>query len=163
MKYTTEKKKTIVLYILDKKTAFSNWVMNVMEEKIIDPFIPDFHFLGTYADMTPEDEESVEKTTIAVIFKAYPYKIANKPKIYTFTVPANTETVKTVINNSGHKITPTFITDIGVTLKIDNVSYSIPAGEISDESLKFDVGENTLIIQSETDCILTVKFFEEVF
>ena len=118
--------------------------------------------------MTPEDEESVDKTTITVKFKAYPYKIANKPKIYTFTVPANLPegadgVVKTVVNNSGHKITPTFITDVGVTLKMGNVSYFIPAGETADGSLKLDVGQNTLIIQSEEDCTLTVKFFEEVF
>lgn len=147
----------------NKKTAFANWVMNVMEEKIFDPFIPDFHFLGTYADMTPDDEDNVVKTTITVKFKARPYKIANKPKVYTFTIPANTETAKTVINNSGHKITPIIITDVGIILTLDSGSYSVPIGETTDSSLKLNVGENTLIIQSKTDCIVTVKFYEEVF
>ena len=147
----------------NKKTAFANWVMNIREEKIIDPFIPDFHFLGTYADMTPDDEDSIEKTTITVKFKAYPYKIANDPRVYTFTVPANTETINTVINNSAHKITPTITTDVGILLTIDSGSYSIPIGETTDSSLKLNVGENILTIQSETDCIVTVSFYEEVF
>lgn len=147
----------------NKKTAFSNWVMNVMEEKILDPFIPDFHFMGTYKDMTLDDDESIEKTTITVKFTAYPYKIANSPKTYNFTVPANTETVKTVINNSGHKVTPIIITDVGIILTLDSGSYSVPIGETADSSLKLNVGENTLTIQSETDCIVTVKFYEEVF
>ena len=30
-----------------KKMAFSSWVMNAADEKIIDPFIAGYHFVGT--------------------------------------------------------------------------------------------------------------------
>ena len=54
-----------------KKQAFSNWVMNVMNEKIYDPFIPDYHYLGTYEDqqillqVTAQDGSSLLKASDA--------------------------------------------------------------------------------------------------
>lgn len=63
------------------KTAFSAWVMNVLNEEIHDPFIPEYHFVGTFEDISFADEETLDKTTVTVKFKAYPYKIANLPTV----------------------------------------------------------------------------------
>lgn len=63
------------------KTDFSAWVMNVLNEEIHDPFIPEYHFVGTFDDISFADEETLDKTTVTVKFKAYPYKIANLPTV----------------------------------------------------------------------------------
>lgn len=148
-----------------KKTAFSSWVMNVMQENIISPFDPDYHYIGTYDDMDYKDEESVEKTTATVKFTAYPYKIANVPKEYNFVISAATNETVIIVNDSSHRLTPTIITNAEIIIKLDNASYSIPAGEITDSIFKFETGVNTLTIQNvnNTECAVTVKFSEEVF
>ena len=115
--------------------------------------------------MTPDDDESMEKTTLTVKFMVYPYKIANTPKKYSFVIPASTEITATILNDSSHKVTPTLITDNAVTIKLDNISFSIPTGETTDGDFKLNVGVNIFTIKNdtETDCNLTVKFCEEVF
>lgn len=144
-----------------KKTAFFNWVMNIKDENIFDPYNLDYHYKGTFSDIAVADDESIEKTTITVVFSAYPYKIANLPKIYKLKVEG--KITKNIINASSHRITPTIITDTTVVIKLDDVSYSMSAGEFTDSKLMFKQGVNTLTIESETECNLTVKFFEEVF
>ena len=146
-----------------KKQAFSNWVMNVMNEKIYDPFIPDFHYLGTYEDMSPEDDESLLKTTLTVKFTVYPYAIANEPKKYDFTITAGEEKTVVIVNGSSHRITPTFSTNAVITVKLDNVSYSVAVGETKDDSFFLKEGANTVTIKAGTDCTVTVSFIEEVF
>lgn len=148
-----------------KKTVFSNWVMNIMQENIYDPFLPDFHYVGTFSDIDYEDEEGIEKTTITVKFSAYPYKIANNPTKYAFTVAAGEEITKAIVNSSAHRITPTITTNTAITISLDDVSYSVPAGETTDGSFMLKEGTNALTIKnaSGTECNLTVSFFEEVF
>lgn len=148
-----------------KKTAFSSWVMNVIKEYLIDPFDTEYHYIATCADIDYADDESLEKTTATVKFTAYPYKIANRPKAYDFKISANSEITATVLNDSSHRITPTLITDANITLKTDDISYSVPIGETADGKLKIKAGVNTLILNNanDTECLLTVKFYEEVF
>ena len=62
----------------DLKIDLSNWLMNVFEEDLFDPFIEGYHFRATYDDIDFDDSE-VEKTTATVKFKAYPYMISNEP------------------------------------------------------------------------------------
>lgn len=148
-----------------KKTAFSAWVMNVISENLIDPFDTNYHYIATYRDVTYSDDESMEKTTAAVKFSAYPYKIANNPKVYKFTIPANSEITATILNDSSHRLAPTIITDKAITLKLDDVSYSVPEGETTGGDFKLKMGVNTVVLNNATDteCALTVKFYEEVF
>lgn len=148
-----------------KKTAFKNWVMNVMEEKLYDPYIPDYHFLATFDDIDPADDESLEKTTITVKFTAYPYQIANDPTVYDFTIPAGTEKTISIINGSIHRVTPTIIIDATATLTVDDTIYKIPAGEITDSRFELTEGGNAWTVKNENDaeCTVTVKFYEEVF
>lgn len=151
--------------LVRKKTAFLNWVMNVTEENIISPYDPDYHYIGTYSNVSADDDESKEKTTLTVKFAAYPYKIANRPKEYIFTIPKSTEITASVLNDSSHRITPTLTVNENITLKLGDTSFSIPQGETMDEDFKINEGLNTLILNNPnaTDCTLTVKFFEEVF
>ena len=92
----------------DTKAAFSDWVMNVFQEKLHDPFIPDFHFIATYESMSYDDEKGLDKTTATVKFTAYPYKIANIPCSYLLHIPSDSIVNVSVVNNSSHPITVTF-------------------------------------------------------
>ena len=148
-----------------KKTTFKNWVMNVFEEKLFDPHITDYHFLATYKDIDPADDESLEKTTITVKFTAYPYKIANDPTEYEFVIPAGTEKTVNIINGGIHKVTPTVIVDAAITLIVGDTTYSVSAGDITDSRFELSVGGNTWTVKNANDanCTVTVKFYEEVF
>jgi len=147
----------------EKKRAFTSWVMNVVNEEIHDPFILDHHFVGTFDDIDPDDSE-VEKSTITVTFTAYPYMISNKKKSFTFEAIAGEDITVKIINNSSHRITPTFISDVNVTMKLNNITYSIPAGETTDETFKLPAGISEVILQAVNESgSLTVEFFEEVF
>ena len=148
----------------ERKQAFVNWLMQVHEEQIHDPHIPDFHFVGTYDDMDTDDDDGLEKTTITVKFTAYPYKVANLPKKYIVELPASTNQDVTVINDSAHRLVPTLVTDADIILKIDYTSLSVSAGEYIDDTLTLEPGSTTMTVQniSETDCTVTITFYEEV-
>ena len=148
-----------------KKAFFSSWVMNVMNESIFDPFEPGFHYLGTFEDIDYDDDESIEKSTITVVFMAYPYKIANVQTIYNIGIPAASNVTANVVNDSSHRIAPTLITNVGIEIQRDGTIFAVPAGEVTDDSFMLEAGANALTISnpSDTDCVLTVKFFCEVF
>ena len=98
------------------KAAFASWVMNVFEEDIHDPFIPDHHFVGTFADIDFEDEETLDKTTVTVIFTAYPYKISDLPVVVEFTGGSGEQSI-TLISRSSHTVALTITWEL---LKDDN-------------------------------------------
>lgn len=148
----------------DLKIALSDWLMNVIEEDLFDPFIVDYHFKATFEDIDFDDSE-VEKTTATVKFSAYPYMLANDEKIYSVTIPTDEALTIKVKNNSSHRITPTLVVEAAsVNFEFGGSSYSISEGETTDSSLMFPVGENNIIIQpNETGGNFTIKFTEEVF
>lgn len=99
--------------IEEMKAAFADWVMNITQERIYDPFIFGYHFVGTFSDMSFDDDEGLDKTTATVKFTAYPYKVSNLVKKYTFTIAAKGTLAVTLVNNSSHRIAPKFISDYG--------------------------------------------------
>lgn len=147
------------------KTAFSSWVMNVQNEQIHDPFIPEHHFVGTYAEIDFEDEESLDKTTVTVRFTAYPYKVANYPKVHDFAIPAKGTKDVWILNESSHRMTPKITSDGAITLKLDGASYSMSAGTVEDEAFKLKAGANSVSIvnSSSRACNVSISFYEEVF
>ncbi len=147
----------------EKKQPFVSWIMNIKEAKIYDPFIADFHFVGTFDSISFDDSE-IEKSTITVKFTAYPYMIANKKRFFKFNLTESAAVVKNVFNNSSHRITPTFISDVPVTLEVGGESYSIPAGETTDDSFKLEPGVSAITLQSTGGSgSVTIEFCEEVF
>lgn len=147
----------------DMKIAFSDFVMNVIDDEIYDPFIPDYHFVGTYESKDYDDDESGEKTTVTVTFLAYPYKIANRPRIYT----VNTDTNETVVvrNNSSHKIIPTITVTGEVRIVYGDISYAASTGVVEEDVFELEVGVNSFYIENlgEEDCTVEIRFSEEVF
>lgn len=146
----------------EKKQAFCSWIMNVMEEEIHDPFIPDYHYKGTFDSIDIDDSE-IEKSTITVTFKAYPYKISNIKRVSAFVLEDVEKTVN-IVNNSSHRITPTLQSDVPYTVKMNNSSYALPAGEVTNSQFTFSTGVNTLDIRSTAENgTLKIEFSEEVF
>ena len=103
------------------KADFSSWIMNVMNAELHDPFIPDFHFLATYDDMEFEDEEGLEKTTATVVFMAYPYKVANLPRVYEVEVAASKMEEIAVENKSSHPVAASIIIGVSENDSIEEV------------------------------------------
>lgn len=148
------------------KTAFAGWVMNVMSQNLYDPFIPNYHFIATYEDMDFDDDEGLEKTAVTVKFMAYPYKISNRPIIYTLSIPANSQITTIIENKSSHRITPTIETNSAITLIANNSSYSIGAGATKDERFNLAIGKNEITIQNTNtglEVAVSISFDEEVF
>lgn len=148
------------------KKAFASWVMNIINQNLFDPFIPDYHFIATYDDMSFEDDEGIEKTTATVKFMAYPYKVSNRPIVYSFTILASGELTSFIENKSSHRVTPTITTDSPITLISGNSSYSIGAGTTKDERFRLEVGLNEITIQNtstSSQVVVSISFDEEVF
>lgn len=154
----------------EMKAAFSAWVMPLIEAKIFDPFIEDFHFVGTFDELKFEDDEGLDKTTATVKFSAYPYKVANLPKTYTYTSGGILDTKKAnIVNNSIHPVLPTVkVTGDQANIVINGSSYSLSIGEYNDAAFMLAVGSNAWEIKgvgllSTTTTTVEVSFVEEVF
>lgn len=155
-----------------KKQPFISWIMNVANEKLYDPFIEDYHFIATFDDIDDDDSE-IEKSTITVRFKAYPYMISNNVRTWEFPV-AYTYKEVTVFNNSSHRIIPTIYADVPSKIISNSYIISIPDGEITDERFMLYPGENSLtiattattdegVLDTEATGTIWIKFYEEVF
>ena len=144
-----------------KKTAFKSWVMNVMNGELHDPFIADYHFFATFGSIDFDDSE-VEKTTANVTFTAYPYKIANEAKQFSFALTTGQQS-GSIVNNSSHRIVPTLTSDVAFTIELNGVSYSVPAGTGAYEEVMLEQGENAVLLTGTSAGTLTVAFNEEVF
>lgn len=147
----------------EKKRKLASWLMNITDEVLKDPFIPDYHFRATFDDMEEEDEESIEKTTITVNFKAYPYMIANTAKVFNYNLVAGVDKEVTIVNESSHRITPSIDASIALSVTLDDITYNVPAGIVKDDSFKFKVGSNQILLKSQQDGVVTFTVVEEVF
>lgn len=147
--------------IEEKKTALKNWLMNVHEEELYDPYIKDYHFIATFDDISFDDSE-FEKTTATVTFTAYPYMIANEKTVYSVDVVADEETTVEIINDSSHRITPTFNNDISVIVTMGEPTYSVPSGETTDDFFELESGVNTLTFQATESGTVKISFYAEV-
>ena len=148
------------------KRKFSAWVMSVQGQELHDPHIPDYHFLATYDDMDPEDDEGLDKTTLTVTFTAYPYMIADVPKVYTVELPASGQVSLRVLNESEHPVSLTVVNTTGITLKIgEALTAALPAGEGTYGTLKLPAGLTDVVLTNSEALEGTVRlsFYEEVF
>lgn len=155
------------------KTAFSSWVMNVFEEEIHDPFIPDYHFIGTYEDIDFEDEETLDKTTVTVKFTAYPYKVANLPTVFELKSNDRYASEWFIENNSAHRVKARFNlafdrTDSSLKYCIFYINETTSCRVNDKETIEVLLPPGTVkIVGDGTPDILTftceVTFTEEVF
>jgi hypothetical protein len=149
----------------EMRVAFSAWVMNVSNEKIHDPFNPNFHYIGTYEDMSFADEDSGEKTTATVKFTAYPYMRANLPRRYEFEVDAKGMPIVFVPNGSSHPVAPVITVNGDITIDANNIVVDLKAGTYQDSKLSLPMGttQMTLVNKGSTKVNVTIDVYEEVF
>lgn len=148
------------------KRKFSAWLAGVQEQELHDPHIPDYHFLATYDDLDPEDDEGLDKTTLTAKFTAYPYKIANLPKVYDVTLPTSAHTAIQVLNESDHPVSLTVANTVYITMKIGTAATApISAGSGTYGALKLPAGVTTIELTNSEAVGGTVRisFYEEVF
>lgn len=163
LKYIFEMDATTPEELAEKKIAFSAWMMNVFKEKLYDPFIEDYHFQATFADIDFDDSE-IEKTTVTVTFTAYPFMLSNVKRVFTFNLPTASEEVVQFENKSSHKVTPTLIASVPLSFSHNGTTYSINAGEMTNDSFRLDAGINMIKIQPvATGGTLRIEYVEEVF
>lgn len=58
-----------------EKSRLENWLMNVQDEDIYDPYIGDYHFHGSYDSHSWSEDFGAGE--LSVTFLVYPYKISN--------------------------------------------------------------------------------------
>ena len=149
-----------------KKTAFSGWVMNVMNENIYDPYEPGWHYVGTFSDLEYDDEDCVEKTTATVTFMVYPYKLSDIEYYMEYSVAANATRQVTLENKSAHRLMPKVACVGEITITKDNMEYSFPTSIVGKRNIfHLDVGSNSLTIKNKRDRAdyVSIIFNEEVF
>lgn len=172
LEYTFEMMASTPEELEEMKMHFSNWVMDVFEEEIHDPFIPEYHFIGTYDDMKFEDEEGLDKTTVAVTFTAQPLKVSNSPRMYRCELePDATNVLMSIASDSVRKVYPTVVTDQSCTLVFYSDVLNIREG------VTIDAGTHILGIglprgcfdlfftnnSHDAVCNIEVSFYEEAF
>ncbi len=148
----------------EKKRLFLAWIMFIHEEELFDPYISDYHFTATYDDIDIDDSE-IEKSTIKVVFSAYPFMLANKETVYTFTAEAKEERTLQVVNTSSHRVIPKFTATQPFSIGIGGTfNYAVPEGTTIDELFELEVGVTTLNITNNgtKTGTLTITFREEV-
>lgn len=149
------------------KRKFSAWVASVQAQELHDPHIPDYHFIATYDDMDPDDDEGLDKCTLTVTFTAYPYMIADAPKVYEVDLPDTEQAALIkVLNESEHPVSLTVKNTTGITLKIgDSFTAALTAGSGTYDALKLPKGLTTVLLANNDSREGTVRlsFYEEVF
>lgn len=149
------------------KMTLNTILMNTMNEWFSDTLEPEgLHFVGTFDSIKYDDDEGGEKTTLTVVFTAYPYRIEDQATEGTRTISASSQTTMSIYNESSHRVVPTITTTAPVTIQTeDGISYSIPAGTVKDDTLMLKMGSNnwTVYNNNNSACTVTVAYYVEVF
>ena len=142
------------------KTKLVDWLLNVHDTDIYDPYIGDYHYHGSYD--SDSWSENFEAGTIKVKFSVYPFKIANEPRVETFNLTSGNNSIS-ILNNSSHRIVPKITSTGSATITIGDNVYSMGTGEYEDDDLKLEQGSNEWVVNVSSDSTLTIEFVEEVF
>lgn len=152
----------------EMRAAFEDWVLNIIQEELHDPFIPDYHFIATYNDLRYSDDEGLDKTTATVKFTAYPYKVANHPVEFKLIAEplGHSPAINSVwvLNSSSHRITPTIISDGTAIIDCDSAYNEVTSGE-SKATFELETGHNLIraYATGNSKVNITIRFNEEVF
>lgn len=141
--FTTEEMEEVKSKLLD-------WLLNVHDTDIYDPYIGDYHFHGSFD--SDSWEEDFGGGILSVSFNVYPYKISNHDTIQTI----NGTKSLTIYNNSSHRIAPTITCDGEFTITYNNASFTIGGGTYQG-NFYLEVGNNKLDIVGNGELKFTYK------
>lgn len=138
----------------DVKSKVLNWLLNVHDTNIYDPYIGDYHFRGSFE--SDSWEEDFGGGTLSVVFSVYPYKIANEKTILKYSLKDGENNIL-VQNESSHRIIPTIDISKDMTIQIGTTSFSIAKGSNTSEKIKLESGENQIIVIVDNDIEPTIS------
>ena len=142
------------------KSEVYDWLMNIHDEDIFDPYISNFHFHGSF-DGESWDED-FGQGVIEVSFIVYPYMIANEETNEVLDFHTVDEVSITVENKSSHRIIP----EITVVLtekeiEFNGVKYSLDVGVHTLSDFYLEPGINEMKVSGGGSMIL--RYREERF
>ena len=143
------------------KSNLLNWLLNIHDTDIYDPYITDYHFHGSYdSDSWSEDFGG---GTLKVVFKVYPYMIKNEVNIDEMILTSTMTNALVLVNNtSGHRIPVDLTIDGEMTLSFNNVNYGLSTGKY-EKLFYVNKGENKIGIESSSGGIFKIEYREERF
>lgn len=166
LKYTFEITADDPEQLEEKKSRFAAWVTAVMAQDIHDPFIPGYHFKGSYEDMDVDDDEGLDKTTLTVTFKAYPYMVADMPCVFESDPYSVEKNHFAMMNDSAHRIYATATATAPIFMKHPDFDFKYEINT-TPQSIELPIGaaswELSAVDASSTGSVITVTFHEEVF
>ena len=139
------------------KTKLADWILNVHNAEIYDPYIGDYHYYGSYKDGSWDEDFGAG--TLSVSFLVYPYKIANNPKIFILSDDTYEQTEKEIVNNSSHRVKATITSTGSFGIETNGMVYSVGVGTYTDFYLQ--AGTNAMLITGTGE--LTFTYTEEKF
>lgn len=144
-----------------EKTKLTDWLLNVHDADIYDPYIGDYHYHGSFDSISWEEDFGAG--TLTATFSVYPYKIANEAKVVTVETASGkkyTDYELTFENNSSHRIMPVIESTGEYNIVFGGLSYSVGVGTYEDTFYLFP-GNNTLKVTGSGK--MTISFVEELF
>ena len=123
-----------------EKAAVLSWLMSAQDVDIYDDAYPDTHFHGSYDNATWTEDDS--QGNILVVFKAYPFRLANAETVLEFNTAEATRTV----TNDGYPVQVKINSPQGATATLGGVSYSAGSGEYIHPAF-LNSGENEITVK----------------
>lgn len=139
------------------KSKLADWLLNVQNTEIYDPYIGDYHYYGSYG--SGSWEEDFGAGSLSVSFSVYPYKIANAAKSFVVSDDTYEQAEIEIINNSSHRVKSTITSTGSFNIGMDSTVYSVGSGTHSNFYL--DPGTNEMLITGIGS--LTFTYTEEKF
>lgn len=156
-----------------KNIPFINWLMNSKgKQKLFDDNIPGYYFLAEVENIDIADNGT--HGILTVDFKAYPFMIALLPEgndiwddfNFELDVAQNVDfdvsgsLFVTLINPGTPNVVPEIICTNQMTIKKDNIIYTLNAGLTKSEDFVLKSGENEFEIEGNGH--ISFKFYKEL-
>jgi len=149
------------------KTMLENWLITGSYVPLYDDKDPLYYYLARCVAVELEADNGVSKTNYNIVFDAYPYRIKRTTEgspywddydisdYYQETkFEVNGLTTITLINNGTKGVPPEIITSGEFTIIKDGYQYVIPAGRITIDDFRLEVGNNEFTVNGNG----TIKF-----
>lgn len=131
-----------------------NWLCNVHDEDIYDDALPNYHFRGSFDNLSVAEDG--EKVTLTFTFVCYPFLIKNSARVVTAASSGSY-----TLQNDGQPVRLIVTTVAAATVAIGDRQQSIAAGLTGyPTSIIVPSGKNTVTVTSNGK--VTLQITEEV-
>lgn len=123
-----------------------NWLCNVHDEDIYDDAIPEYHFHGSFDNLSVAEDG--EKVTLTFTFVCYPFLIKNIAHVLTFY-----EGGEVAVTNNGQPVSPWISTDQVCALSIGDAQKSFPPVADYRAGMMLGSGRNVLRVTKANELV----------